>query len=60
MGRPALGAATKSVTGSVRVTPADSNYFTTHYGSLGKFLQLKVNEELRKRNEMEQELASHE
>jgi hypothetical protein len=46
MGRAALGAAAKTKTGSVRVTPAQDAYFTKAYGSLGKFLQLKVNEEL--------------
>lgn len=56
MGRAALGAAAKSKTGSVRVTPTDDDYFTTHYGGLGKFLQLKVNEELRKAAEMRESM----
>lgn len=47
MGRAALGAAAKSKTGSVRVTDTDNKKFIAKYGSLGKFLQLKVNEELR-------------
>lgn len=47
MGRVALGAAARSKTGSVRVTPTQDSHFTAKYGSLGKFLQLKVNEELR-------------
>lgn len=48
MGRAALGAAAKTKTGSVRVTEAENAYFTKTYGSLGRFLQAKVNEELRK------------
>lgn len=56
MGRAALGSAAKSKTGSVRVTETDNDYFTTHYGGLGKFLQLKVNEELRKAAEMKDEM----
>lgn len=51
MGRAALGAAAKTKTGSVRVTETDNTYFTAKYGSLGKFLQLKVNEELAKARE---------
>jgi hypothetical protein len=31
----------------VRVTEAEDRQFKAKYGSLGKFLQLKVNEELR-------------
>lgn len=48
MGRAALGAAAKTKTGSVRVTETENTYFTRTYGSLGKFLQAKVNEELSK------------
>lgn len=48
MGRAALGAAAKSVTGSVRVTPTESEIFKARYGSIGKFLKLKVDEELRR------------
>jgi hypothetical protein len=47
MGRAALGAAAKTKTGSVRVTESENDKFIAKYGSLGKFLQLKVNEELR-------------
>lgn len=54
MGRAALGAAAKAVTGSVRVTKAESDYFTATYGSLGKFLRLKVDEELRRVAEQRQ------
>lgn len=46
MGRAALGAAAKTRTGGVRVTEAENDKFTAKYGSLGKFLQLKVREEL--------------
>ena len=48
MGRVALGPAAKSKTGSVRVTTTQYEYFQRHFGGLGKFLQAKVNEELRK------------
>lgn len=47
MGRAPLGAAAKTKTGGVRVTEAEDKLFKAKYGSLGKFLQLKVNEELR-------------
>jgi hypothetical protein len=47
VGRAALGAAAKTKTGSVRVTESENGKFAAKYGSLGKFLQLKVNEELR-------------
>ena len=47
MGRAPLGAAAKTKTGGVRVTEAENDRFKAKYGSLGKFLQLKVNEELR-------------
>ena len=53
MGRAALGAAAKVKTGGVRVTQAEYDYFAKHYGSLGKFLQGKVNEELSKARAME-------
>jgi hypothetical protein len=46
LGRPALGAAAKTKTGGVRVTESENEKFAAKYGSLGKFLQLKVNEEL--------------
>ena len=52
MGRSALGAAAKTKTGGVRVTEDEYKYFQRKYGSLGKFLQGKVNEELRKAAEM--------
>lgn len=48
MGRAPLGAAAKTKTGGVRVTESEDAYFKRTYGSLGKFLQLKVNEELAK------------
>lgn len=48
MGRAALGAAAKTKTGSVRITEAESDYFTRTYGSIGRFLQIKVNEELQR------------
>jgi hypothetical protein len=47
VGRAPLGAAAKSQIGGVRVTEAQDKLFKAKYGSLGKFLQLKVNEELR-------------
>lgn len=47
MGRAALGAAAKTKTGGVRVTEAQYQWFAAKYGSLGKFLQMKVDEELR-------------
>jgi hypothetical protein len=47
VGRAPLGAAAKTKTGGVRVTEAEDRQFKAKYGSLGKFLQLKVNEELR-------------
>jgi hypothetical protein len=56
VGRAALGAAAKSKTGGVRVTEAQDNYFKKTYGSLGKFLQMKVNEELAKAAEMQTEM----
>lgn len=46
MGRAALGAAAKTKTGGVRVTETENDKFVAKYGSLGKFLQLKVREEL--------------
>lgn len=55
LGRVALGSAAKSKTGSVRVTDAQYAWFTQRYGSLGKFLQAKVNEELRAAQEQKQE-----
>lgn len=58
MGRAALGAAAKTKTGGVRVTKTEYDYFQRTYGGLGKFLQAKVNEELSKVHEMEQEKAS--
>ena len=48
MGRAALGNAAKSKTGSVRITPAQAEYFERKYGGIGRFLQYKVNEELAK------------
>jgi hypothetical protein len=51
LGRAALGAAAKDKTGSVRVTFAQFRWFAARYGSLGRFLQLKVNEELRRAEE---------
>jgi len=56
LGRAPLGAAAKTKTGGVRVTEAENNYFKTHYGSLGKFLQQKVNEELAKAAAMRDEM----
>lgn len=56
MGRAPLGAAAKSKTGSVRVTATEDAYFTKHYGSLGKFLQRKVAEELQKVRDMQQHI----
>lgn len=57
MGRAALGAAAKSKTGSVRVTESQNDYFTRTYGSLGRFLQLKVNEELQRAAEQKEKQA---
>jgi hypothetical protein len=57
MGRAPLGAAAKTKTGGVRVTEAENDYFKANYGSLGRFLQLKVNEELRKKAEMDQHIS---
>jgi hypothetical protein len=57
LGRAPLGAAAKSKTGSVRVTATEDAYFTQHYGSLGKFLQAKVSEELAKARAMEQNIS---
>ncbi|QWY82753.1 hypothetical protein PP641_gp009 [Arthrobacter phage SilentRX] len=57
MGRAALGAAAKSKTGSVRVTASQNDYFTRTYGSLGRFLQLKVNEELQRAAEQKENQA---
>lgn len=51
MGRVALGAAKKAKTGSVRVTEAQYEWFERKHGGLGRFLQLKVNEELQKEQE---------
>jgi hypothetical protein len=48
VGRPPLGTAAKTKTGGVRVTETEDAYFKRTYGSLGKFLQAKVNEELAK------------
>lgn len=48
MGRPALGAAARDVTGSVRITRSEADIFKARYGSIGKFLKLKVDEELRR------------
>jgi hypothetical protein len=45
LGRPALGAAAKTKTGGVRVTETEDERFKREFGSLGKFLQLKVNEQ---------------
>ena len=56
MGRAALGAAAKTKTGGVRVTEAEYAYFAKTYGSLGKFLQTKVNEELSKVAQMKDAL----
>lgn len=53
MGRAALGAAAKTKTGSVRVTETENDYFTRTYGSLGKFLQRKVNEELQRTRQLQ-------
>lgn len=46
MGRAALGAAAKDKTGSVRVTTQQFLYFARKYGSLGRWLQKQVNDEL--------------
>jgi hypothetical protein len=54
LGRAPLGAAAKSKTGSVRVTETENKHFEQTYGGLGKFLQAKVNEELRKVREMQE------
>jgi hypothetical protein len=56
VGRPALGASAKTKTGSVRVTASEDDYFKRTYGSLGKFLQRKVNEELAKAAQMQTEM----
>ena len=45
-GRVAIGAAAKTKVGSVRITEAQSQYFQTHFGGIGKFLQAKVTEQL--------------
>ena len=50
-GRSALGAAAKSKIGSVRITPTENEHFEKKFGGLGKFLALKVREELNKRDE---------
>lgn len=54
MGRAPLGSAAKTKTGGVRVTEAENDYFKRTYGSLGKFLQQKVNEELAKVAQMKE------
>lgn len=54
MGRAPLGAAAKTKTGSVRVTEHENQHFEKTYGSLGKFLQIKVNEELSKVRQMQE------
>lgn len=48
MGRAALGAAAKSVTGSCRMTPAEEKIIKAKYGSVTRFLRLKVDEEMQK------------
>jgi hypothetical protein len=55
MGRAAIGAAAKSKTGSVRVTPAQYKMFEERFGGLGKFLQMQVNEQLAKWHDDEQD-----
>jgi hypothetical protein len=56
VGRPPLGTAAKTKTGGVRVTETEDAYFKRTYGSLGKFLQAKVNEELAKAAQMQTEM----
>jgi hypothetical protein len=58
LGRAPLGAAAKTKTGGVRVTETENDYFKRTYGSLGKFLQLKVNEELAKAAAMQREMPA--
>jgi hypothetical protein len=55
MGRAAIGAAAKSKTGSVRVTPAQYKMFEERFGGLGKFLQMQVNDQLGKWADEQQE-----
>ena len=51
MGRAALGAAAKSKTGSVRLTEKEEAQLKAKYGSVTRFLALKVREELQKEPE---------
>ena len=48
LGRAALGAAAKSVTGSCRMTDAEKKILIAKYGSVTRFLRLKVDEEMQK------------
>ena len=48
MGRAALGAAAKIKTGSVRLTKTEEDTIKARYGSVTRFLRLKVDEELQK------------
>jgi hypothetical protein len=55
MGRARLGAAARDKVGSVRVTDHQYKKFEERFGSLGKFLQMQVNEQLAKWQDEENE-----
>lgn len=48
MGRAALGAAAKRKTGSCRMTEAEEKILIAKYGSVTRFLRMKVDEEMQK------------
>jgi hypothetical protein len=48
MGRAALGAAAKSVVGSTRMTQSEAKIIIAKYGSVARFLRMKLDEELQK------------
>lgn len=48
MGRRLLGAAAKNKTGSTRLTEAEEKYLIAKYGSVTRFLRMKVDEEMQK------------
>lgn len=48
MGRRALGAAAKTKTGSCRLTEIEEKIIIAKYGSVTRFLRMKVDEELAK------------
>lgn len=48
MGRAALGSAAKSKTGSCRLTEAEERIIKAKYGSVTRFLRMKVDEEMQK------------